>query len=190
MICFLTQLKLHEMIPFLILFKAHIRITMVVEDKRLQDVTLPRVFILTVACFRNLKCFYSNTVKRRLSTAVILVLITEDSETKNPKLKGHFMILDECLAFKGSRCLCQRNYNTKRSHFCLRRNRDNMWERRTPVLLQSPSRKAWFSILTRSHQRELRPKPGLKEQLRGCPSGFRRTSPSFSLGQVSSLWET
>lgn len=62
---------------------------MVVEDKRLQDATFPRVFILTAACFRNLKCFYSNTVKRRLSAAVILVLITEDSD-KNPKLKGPF----------------------------------------------------------------------------------------------------
>lgn len=38
---------------------------MVAEDKRLQDVTFLRVFILTVACFSHLKCFYSNAVNRR-----------------------------------------------------------------------------------------------------------------------------
>lgn len=101
---------------------------------------------------------------------------------KNPKLKGHFMILDECLAFKGSRCLCQRNYNTKRSHFCLRRNRDNMWEQECRFCSSLPPEKPGFPSLQEATRGEpaLNLTQGAASRL---PVWLQRTPPSFSLGQ-------
>lgn len=70
--------------------------------KRLQDLTFPTVFILTMTCFPHLTCFYANAVNTEMSPATIpVVLVADGSGDKKRRWKGPSLIPVEGLAFMG-----------------------------------------------------------------------------------------